>query len=122
MTFFPAECEVYLYDPENGLEEMGTIEEAANAAADKIQTYRDDLEWMDGVEHIAVFVKVVGVEDKSSRPEYEDWKSVAVTDIDGYDKKQERIDELESLLRRVVNGNWSITEVQEKLGDLASSM
>lgn len=35
-----------------------------------------------------------------------------------YTKSQERVQVLEAMLRRVVAGNWSVTEVQEVLGDI----
>lgn len=66
----------FLYDPEDGLEEFVTEEEAMLAARCKIETYRDHglHEWIDGVERIAVFKKVCGVRDASQVPEYADWR------------------------------------------------
>lgn len=66
----------FLYDPEDGLEEFATEEEALLAARCKIETYRDHglQEWIDGVERIAVFKKVCGVRDASRVPEHQDWR------------------------------------------------
>lgn len=66
----------WLYDPEDGLEEFASQEEAVQAAHCKIESYRDRLqmEWIDGVERIAVFQKVCGVRDASQVPEFEDWR------------------------------------------------
>ena len=66
----------FLYFLEDGLEEFATEEEAILAARCKIETYRDRgaMEWIDGVECIAVFKKVVGVKDASQVPEFADWR------------------------------------------------
>ena len=65
-----------VYDPEDGLEEFTTKEEAILAAQRKIETYRDykSQEWIDGVEQIVVLKKVCGVRDVSQVPEYQDWR------------------------------------------------
>ena len=66
----------FLYDPEDGLEEFATEDEAVLAARCKIETYRDRnrMEWIDGVERIAVFKKVCGVRDASKVAEHSDWR------------------------------------------------
>lgn len=66
----------YLFDPEDGLEEFGTEQEAMLAARLKIESYRDRnaLEWIDGVESIAVFKKIMGVKDASQVTEFADWR------------------------------------------------
>lgn len=64
----------FTYDPEDGLEEFASRDEAILAAKMKIDTYRDGTEWVDGVERIMVFEKVCGVRDTSPVSEYEQWK------------------------------------------------
>lgn len=64
----------YLYDPEDGLEEFATQDEAVMAAKMKIQTYLDGNEWIDGVERIAVFQKTHGMRDVSNVLMHADWQ------------------------------------------------